>query len=81
MSVKPIDNLDKLVEQNTTLPSEIRGEAMTIAEAFVERGKEQGKLEVALNMLKEGIDKLIVVKTTQLDPAQIEALQKEIDGE
>lgn len=58
---------------------------MTIAEAFVERGKEQGiiegKLEVALNMLKEGIDKLIVVKTTQLDPAQIEALQKEIDGE
>lgn len=58
---------------------------MTIAEAFVERGKEQGiiegKLEVALNLLKEVVDKLIVVKTTQLDPAQIEALQKEIDGE
>ena len=78
MNVKHIDNLDQLIEQNMQLAISVRGEAMTIAEAFEARGKEagliEGKLAVANNLLKEGISVEIVVKTTGLTVEEVNQL-------
>lgn len=87
MNVKAINNLDELIEQNLDLTENIRGEAMTIAEALraegEERGKQIGKQEyqtkVAITMLKDGMPNDQIAKFTELDLSFIQQLKQQHD--
>ena len=56
---------------------------MTIAEALEARGEARGKLEekiaIGMALLKKGLDKVLVVETTNLDINKVEELIKELD--
>lgn len=43
-----------------------------------EIGKEMGKKEVALEMLKKGLDVSLITELTQLDQKEIEELRKQL---
>ena len=77
MNVKNVDDLEALVEQaeqNQQFPEKIRGTVMTIAEAYEARGK----TEVAINMLKAGMNTKTVAKLAELDLAVVEELSKQL---
>ena len=85
MNVKHVDDLESLIEQaeqNQQLPDKVRGAVMTIAEAYEARGKAkakaEGKTEVAINMLKAGMDIKTVAELTGLELTVIEELSKQI---
>lgn len=53
---------------------------MTIAEALEARGEARAMVEVAKSLLKEGLDKVLIVKTTNLDMNKIEELSQQIES-
>lgn len=58
---------------------------MTIAEAFEQRGEKRGafnnSIEIAIELLKEGIDKTLVSKTTKLDMEKVEELSANLSSD
>ena len=92
IEVKSVPNVNELIEKNRTLPTNIRSEIMTIAEQYEARGEARGekrgivkgeaigevkgKIVVAINLLKEGIDKSLIAKTTTLDMSKIDELSE-----
>lgn len=91
MNVKTIDNLDELIERNQKLPETLRGEAMTIAEAFElrgeakgevkgeARGEVKGKVKVAITMLEHNMPVEQVAELTGLDIDVIIKLSQDQD--
>ena len=93
MKVKAINNLDELIEQNLDLSEDIRGEAMTIAEAFEQRGEKRGEQrgekksekrgekkserKLVLNMLKNGMTVKQIAKFTELDLSFIKQVKEQ----
>ena len=49
---------------------------MTFAEKMEERGIEQGKQDIALRMLNEGVELAFISKVTDLSLADLERLQE-----
>ena len=47
-----------------------------MAQSAVDILREQEREQVALNMLREGMDPEAIVKVTQLSPAKVEKLQR-----
>ena len=81
MNVKSIDNLDELINQTQNLSDNVRGEAMTIAEALraegAEKAKKESETKIAINMLKNGMRIEDVAKYTELELAFIEKISKQ----
>ena len=64
----------QLIKQNQQLSKDIRGEAMTIAEALRKEGKQEGHSELIFNMLENGITKQQIADSTGLELKYIEEL-------
>jgi predicted transposase/invertase (TIGR01784 family) len=58
------------------LSSPIRSEMMTFAEKMEERGIEQGKRDIALRMLNEGVELAFISKVTDFSLAELKRLQE-----
>ena len=78
MNVKSVDNLNQLIEQSEQLFKQVKGEAMTIAEAFEQRGRKIGETKVAINLLKKGMPVVEVAEVTELKLSVIEELYNQI---
>ena len=90
------DDLYELVKKIETTYPEGSEKVMTLAQAFREEGKEEGiikgmergievgakrgKLEVARNAIKEGVELDLIVRLTSLSKKEIEAIAKEMDA-
>ena len=77
MNVKAITNLDELINQNLNLSEDIRGEAMTIAEALEQRGREKSQANIAINLLNKGMPAKEIAEVTELDLSTVEQLQQQ----
>ena len=72
-----IEDIDSFVESSIEqLSSPIRSEMMTFAEKMEERGIEQGKQDIALRMLNEGVELAFISKVTDLSLADLKRLQE-----
>ncbi len=60
----------------TELSKEVGEKIMTIAEQFIEQGREQEAIEVALSMLEEGFDEKMIARLTGLNKEKIQDLLK-----
>ncbi len=90
------DDLYELVRKIETTYPEGSEKVMTLAQAFREEGKEEGiikgmergievgakrgKLEVARNAIKEGVELDLIARLTSLSKKEIEAIAKEMDA-
>ena len=79
INVKDVEDIDALIEKSDKLSEPVRGEIMTIAEALEARGEARNKLEMAMGMLEEDIDKATIAKITGFDMEKIEELVQELD--
>lgn len=50
-----------------------------LKEESLEKGREEGKLEVIESMIMAGIDKRIIVKITNMSEAEVEDMAKRVD--
>ena len=84
INVKSVENFESLIETSNQVPSKMKGEIMTTADYLRKEGEEHGALKnsikIAINMLKEGLDKAFVSKTTELDMEKVEELSKQLDA-
>ena len=72
-----IEDIDSFVESSIEqLSSPIRSEMMTFAEKMEERGIEQGKQDIALKMLNEGVELAFISKVTDFSQADLKRLQE-----
>ncbi len=86
-SVGTVANVKQFVKNIGQLPEPIRGEFMTAAEQLqelgAERGREEGlekgKKEVAINLLKEGVEPRLIARTTGLGLASILELKEQLE--
>jgi hypothetical protein len=83
LRVGNIEDVHAFIEVSTEqLSGLVRSEVMTFAEKFEElgrkEGRQEGRQEVALSMLKEGVDTAFVVKTTCLSLTDIERLTESL---
>jgi len=76
-----LDSKQHPIEEVTNLFSDISPEIdtdiMTVRQAMIHEGKQEGILQTAKNMLNHGIDFSLVKKTTGLSKKQIEELKKQ----
>lgn len=78
-SVGQAEDLQLAIERNYNIPEDIRGEYMTAAEFYTQKGELLGLEKVAVNGLLQGFDIESVVKLTDLDASVVEQLKKQID--
>ncbi|MFT4929234.1 MAG: putative transposase/invertase (TIGR01784 family) [Phenylobacterium sp.] len=93
LSVGNIVDIEQFIVDSERLPEPIRGEIMTAAEKLqamgakkarkevLETGREEGREEVAINSLKEGVDPQFVVRITGLELAFILKLKAQLEKE
>lgn len=70
MSAKETEEIKQLIEQiNIEIP-DLKENIMTYAEELIQKGKQEGEqkaqLEIALKMLKRGLDEAVVAELTQM---------------
>ena len=80
-----IDEAKPLLAAIEKLPETIRGEFMTAAEKIKEYGREEGReeerVEIAINLLKDGAEPRFVVRNTGIELSVILKLKAQLDQE
>lgn len=83
LDVGNVENMDLLVAKAQRLPREIKGELMTAAEKLREQGREEVREqvheEIAINLLKDGVDPRIVARNTRIELSVILKLKAKIE--
>lgn len=79
-----IDDENLFVEKvKQHLSGKLRGEAMTLAQRFEQKGIKQGiekeKMIIATRLLAEGVESVFIAKITDLSLSQIEELKKKLN--
>lgn len=69
---------EQLMEEVGRLSKESEEFIKNLPISYEEKGKEIGKKEVALEMLKKELDSDLIVEVTQLDREEIEGLKKQL---
>lgn len=69
---------EQLMEEVGRLSKESEEFIKNLPISYEEKGKEIGKKEVALEMLKKELDPDLIVEVTQLDREEIEGLKKQL---
>ena len=80
INVKSVENVESLIETSNEIPNKLKGEIMTTADYLRRDGALENSIKIAINMLKEGLDKAFVSKTTELDMEKVEELSKQLDA-
>ncbi|MFT5164144.1 MAG: hypothetical protein ACI9FJ_002745 [Alteromonadaceae bacterium] len=80
LNVGDTADVEQFIKGGQRLPEPVRGEFMTIAEKLRAMGAEEGKEEVAVSLLKEGVEPKFVARVTKLELAAVLKLQAELDN-
>ena len=89
LSVGKLADVEQFIKDARQLPEPTRGEIMTAAEQLqamgeergMEKGLEKGREEVAMNLLKEGLDPRFVARNAKLELAVIVKLKAQLEKE
>ena len=83
LSVGNFPDINKLVEQAQSLPQPLRGEFMTGAEQLkaigMEKGIDQNREEITINLRRENAEPKFIAKVTEFDLATVLKLKAELN--
>ena len=79
-NVREPDELQKAIEENPELTVTLKGEYMTAAEYFTQKGEAKKSRAMAINAIEKGLDTVLIADLTELDIKTIEQIKSELEN-